>query len=301
MARIRTIKPEFWCNEALSALPEATHLLAAALLNYADDCGYFNANPRLVEAACSPLREPSVRTHESLMSLHAIGYIRLGVGADGKRYGQIVKFTEHQRVGHPTPSRISIISITWYDSNDCLMNSHEDFMRPHESLSPDQGNKGTREMEQVNKGNGIRHPISKTQKNTQPEPEPSAKPSKRPNTLKRPDDVSEDTWMAFVALRKAKKAPFSGIALDRMRAEAGKAKITIDEAMQTCCLRGWTGFKAEWLTDDRGGGHRVNGNAAPSNSYVGLSQKDYGKTRMGGFLERVMSAEMKAKLNGGDK
>ena len=87
-----------------------------------------------------------------------------------------------------------------------------------------------------------------------------------------------------------------GIALDRIRAEAGKAKITMDEALQTCCARGWTGFKAEWLTDGRVGGQRVNGNTAP-NSYVGLSQKDYGKTRMGGFLER----QMKAKLNGGDK
>ena len=74
----------------------------------------------------------------------------------------------------------------------------------------------------------------------------SSPATKRPPPLKRPDDVTEDTWMAFVALRKAKKAPLSGIALDRMRAEAGKAKITIDEAMQTCCLRGWTGFKAEW-------------------------------------------------------
>ena len=139
----------------------------------------------------------------------------------------------------------------------------------------------------------IRHPKTK---NSGSDPEPSAKPSKRPPTLKRPDDVSEDTWMAFSALRKAKKAPLSGIALDRIRAEAGKAKITMDEALQTCCMRGWTGFKADWMHEDRGGGQRVNGNTAP-NSYVGLSQKDYGKTRMGGFLER----QMKAKLNGGDK
>jgi len=124
----------------------------------------------------------------------------------------------------------------------------------------------------------------------------SSPATKRPPQLKRPDDVKEDTWNAFSALRKAKKAPLSGIALDRIRAEAGKAKITMDEALQTCCMRGWTGFKADWMHEDRGGGQRVNGNTAP-NSYVGLSQKDYGKTRMGGFLER----QMKAKLNGGEK
>ena len=153
------------------------------------------------------------------------------------------------------------------------------------------------ETEKEQEQKDIRRTISQ---NHESDPEPKREATKRQPQLKRPDDVTEDTWQAFSALRKAKKAPLSGIALDRMRAEAGKAKITMDEAMQTCCLRGWTGFKAEWITDDRGGGQRVNGNAAP-NSYVGLSQKDYGKTRMGGFLERVMSAEMKAKLNGGDK
>ena len=119
---------------------------------------------------------------------------------------------------------------------------------------------------------------------------------KRQPQLKRPDDVSEDTWDGFVSLRRAKKAPISDAALKGIRREADKARVSMDEALQTCCARGWTGFKAEWLTDDRVGGQRVNGNTAP-NSYVGLSQKDYGKTRMGGFLER----QMKAKLNGGDK
>ena len=55
----------------------------------------------------------------------------------------------------------------------------------------------------------IRHPKTK---NSGSDPELSAKPSKRPPQIKRPDDVSEDTWMAFVALRRAKKAPLSGIA-----------------------------------------------------------------------------------------
>lgn len=106
MARIRTIKPEFWMHENLSALPEATHMLAAALLNHADDEGYFNANPGLIKAACSPLREPSVSIQESLNSLVSIGYIEIFSGTDGKRYGYVVKFDEHQRVNRPTPSKI---------------------------------------------------------------------------------------------------------------------------------------------------------------------------------------------------
>ena len=59
MARIRTIKPEFWTDEDLSEVSEAACLLAIGLLNYADDEGYFNANPKLVKAAVFPIREQS--------------------------------------------------------------------------------------------------------------------------------------------------------------------------------------------------------------------------------------------------
>ncbi|WP_127159233.1 hypothetical protein [Xanthomonas arboricola] len=113
MARIRTIKPEFWKHEDLSALPEITHMLAAALLNHADDEGYFNANPALVKAECLPLRESSVSTHDSLQSLAKVGFIELGVGEDGKRYGRVVKFDEHQRVNRPTPSKIKAMQVVW--------------------------------------------------------------------------------------------------------------------------------------------------------------------------------------------
>ena len=137
MARIRTIKPEFWTSEDLSSLPESTHLLAAALLNYADDHGYFNANPALVKAACSPLREPSVSIRESLASLLDVGYLAFGTTPDGKRYGRIVKFSEHQRVDHPSKSKIAALSITWENTRACLAS-------PREKLAQEQGT-GNRE------------------------------------------------------------------------------------------------------------------------------------------------------------
>jgi len=113
MARIRTIKPDFWRHETLCALPEATHMLAAALLNYADDHGYFNANPRLIQGEIYPLREPSVSVADSLQALADAGYLALGTGDDGRRYGRVLGFAQHQRVSHPTPSKISERVIAW--------------------------------------------------------------------------------------------------------------------------------------------------------------------------------------------
>jgi hypothetical protein len=106
VSRIRTIKPEFWKHEDLSELPPETHMLAAALLNYADDEGYFNANPRLVQADCCPLREDSTSVRRSIDELSRIGYIRLFEGVDGKSYGHVTKFLQHQRVDRPRDSKI---------------------------------------------------------------------------------------------------------------------------------------------------------------------------------------------------
>lgn len=137
MARIRTIKPEFWNHEELSALPECTHMLAASLLNHADDEGYFLANPGLIKAACFALRETSVSIQGMLTQLSNIGYIALGKGSDGKRYGRVVKFDEHQRVNRPTPSKIKTLNLVYEDS----LNNHGEFNEgsPPERKGKEQG------------------------------------------------------------------------------------------------------------------------------------------------------------------
>lgn len=140
MARIRTIKPGFWKHEDLSELPEATHMLAAALLNYSDDDGYFNANAGLVKAECCPLREPSVSVPDSLKHLSRVGFIRLGTGADGKRYGHVVSFAEHQRVNRPIPSKIKDMEIRW----DEAVSDHPQLTEPS---PPEEEGKGNKERE----------------------------------------------------------------------------------------------------------------------------------------------------------
>jgi len=131
MARIRTIKPEFWLDEDLSELPPETHMLAAALLNQADDEGYFNAHPSLVKATCSPLRDDSVSVHESLTQLSNVGYIEVGKGEDGKRYGRIVNFKHHQRINRPSPSKIAYKTIAWSSSENAHATLTEHSMSAH--------------------------------------------------------------------------------------------------------------------------------------------------------------------------
>jgi DNA replication protein DnaT len=98
--RIRTIKPEFTQDEELSSLPAECHLLASGLLCYADDDGYFNANPGLVKAAVFPVRETSMTIPDMLQELSRIEYAQFGTAPDGKRYGLVRNFTKHQVISH---------------------------------------------------------------------------------------------------------------------------------------------------------------------------------------------------------
>lgn len=66
--------------------------------------------------------------------------------------------------------------------------------------------------------------------------------------LVKPEDVSETVWSDFLTIRKAKRAPLTATALEGIEREAAKAGMSLHQALQVCCARGWQGFKAEWAT-----------------------------------------------------
>jgi hypothetical protein len=62
-----------------------------------------------------------------------------------------------------------------------------------------------------------------------------------------PDDVSEEVWQDWLALRKSNRAAVTATALQGIRAEASKANLTLEAALRTSCERGWAGFRADWV------------------------------------------------------
>lgn len=115
MARIRTIKPEFWTDEDMAEVSEAACLLAIGLLNYADDEGFFNANPKLIKAAVFPIREPSVTIPVMLLELSNHGYLSMFSTSDSRHFGLIQNFAKHQVVNKPRPSKIKEMELLPYD------------------------------------------------------------------------------------------------------------------------------------------------------------------------------------------
>ena len=135
MARIRTIKPEFWTDEDISSISEPARLLAIGILNQCDDEGYFKANPMLLKAAVFPLCEPSVSIHVMLSELSEIGYILISEGTDGKQYGKVRTFKSHQRVNRPSPSKIKGLC----DFTECSVRTHESITIGKERKGKEQG------------------------------------------------------------------------------------------------------------------------------------------------------------------
>jgi hypothetical protein len=104
--RIRTIKPEFWLHEGLCGCSDFTRLLAIALLNWADDHGYFMAHPSLLRGSLFPFLDDSKKIPGSLQDLSRVGWIELGTDNQGRPVGRVVNFSKHQRVDKPKESTI---------------------------------------------------------------------------------------------------------------------------------------------------------------------------------------------------
>ena len=137
--RIRTIKPEFWLHEGLCSCPDFTRLLAIALLNWADDHGYFMAHPSLLRGSLFPFLEDSKMIPGSLQDLSRVGWIELGTDNQGRPIGRIVNFSKHQRVDKPKDSLIKDLC-TFRDAST----THPRFVQ---DVSQEEG-KGTGNREQ---------------------------------------------------------------------------------------------------------------------------------------------------------
>lgn len=117
MARIRTIKPEFWVDDVMADLDPITRLLYIGLWNFVDDEGFIEYSPRRIKMQVFPGNDYDVEA--ALLQL--LRAERVGeFFSDQGRLLQVLRFQDHQRVPHPTPTKFT--GITRSDSRT----SHED-------------------------------------------------------------------------------------------------------------------------------------------------------------------------------
>ena len=104
MARIRTIKPDFFTSETVSALSFRARLTWIGLWTHCDDLGRSRDNVKLIKAAVWPLDNVSLRdVEEDLIELEKNGLL-FKYEVDGRSYLQITAWAEHQKVDRPSKS-----------------------------------------------------------------------------------------------------------------------------------------------------------------------------------------------------
>ncbi len=214
MARIRTVKPEFFRHEDLQDL-EAKHnkkypmLVFAGLWTVCDRSGRFEWRPRQLKLDILPFLNFDMA--ETLEILRAPGFIRY-YEVDGKHYGFIPTFAEHQRI------------------------TGKEAQSPERYPAPPETQLGN---------------IGET-----PENHPDAQEREREREKERekerigsdafilPEYIPEETWKAYLAVRKKKKAESTPYALKLIILELEKIKETHNhdpvEVLNKSIKSGWT-------------------------------------------------------------
>lgn len=99
MARIRTIKPEFWTDEKLAVLDTTTRLVYLGLISLADDYGRLVDNLKALDGQIFPFTDESCA--DALETLATLQRIVRYTAKSGQNLIQIVRWSDHQKVNHP--------------------------------------------------------------------------------------------------------------------------------------------------------------------------------------------------------
>lgn len=105
MARIRTIKPEFWTDSKIVRLPFEARLLFIGIWNFCDDDGFIPFDPLQIKLQVMPADNVNVGVLlELLIAEGLLEVVDLTCGGVALR---VAHFADHQKVSHAKPSLIA--------------------------------------------------------------------------------------------------------------------------------------------------------------------------------------------------
>ncbi|MFD5384330.1 hypothetical protein ACFWMG_05035 [Streptomyces sp. NPDC127074] len=160
MARIRTIKPEFFTSLTVADLTPEQRLTFIGLWTHADDAGRCVDDPRLIKAAIWPLDDRTAADIEiDLKALSESSLITRYI-VNRKRYIAVTNWREHQRINRPTASKLPPVEQGEQPDPEPPTSGYSDSRTPHGECSEpspperkgrEQGREGNRE----GKGEGV--------------------------------------------------------------------------------------------------------------------------------------------------
>lgn len=114
MARIRTIKPDFWTDEKLVELEPWERLLFIGIWNFVDDEGFMPYSPKRIKMQVFPA--DTLEVSRGLQNLISIGALSLY----DSELGQVIQVTnwlKHQKISNPSKSKYAGLDLSLADEN----------------------------------------------------------------------------------------------------------------------------------------------------------------------------------------
>jgi hypothetical protein len=143
MARIRTVKPDMFGSFSMAEVPIEARYLFVGLFTEADDEGLMLDSPKRLAGAIFPHDEKvtAQKIDGWLDDLARVGCLVRYIAGEG-RYLCIPKWLDHQKISHPTPSKLPYPSGVFPEKNgktqEWLRESPEDFA-PEREREREQG------------------------------------------------------------------------------------------------------------------------------------------------------------------
>jgi hypothetical protein len=103
MARIRTIKPDFWTDEKLTECSLSARLLFIGTLNFADDNGNLQASAKKLKMQIFPADNIDCQPLLDELLTHGI---LIEYSVNGEKFLNIKNFKKHQVINRPSKSNI---------------------------------------------------------------------------------------------------------------------------------------------------------------------------------------------------
>jgi hypothetical protein len=104
MARIRSIKPDFWTSEQVLECSPIARLLFIGIWNFADDAGRLPFSPKSIKAQVFPGDDFSIDDIRGMLNELSANGLILIYSVDDKEYLEVTGW-HHQRIDKPQPPR----------------------------------------------------------------------------------------------------------------------------------------------------------------------------------------------------
>lgn len=241
MARIRTIKPEFWDDEKLASIQRDARLLFIGLWNFADDYGVVKGHPVWLKNRIFPYDDIKQSTFNEWLAALARIRVIVPFSSGGEQYYYIRNFRTHQKINRPSDTRNpeppeEIIQAVESGTYEPSSNTHAGLTEP--SLSPH----GLLTEDSPPPHGGL---IAGKEREREGKSKPPLPPLRKGgNGFSPPDWVPRDAWDAFIESRKRQKGGITERAkelivlqLDKLRQEGHDPEAVLNQSV----AMGWKG------------------------------------------------------------